>query len=290
MFTLVKHPNACPFYGAYIPPKSEDQDNPIENPLILMPLFKNGSLAGYIDQRIEILKKQHLFGKRQVIDTPTLINMATNMANCLQFLHSRSIIHRDIKPANLLLDDNFVIRVTDFGVSRAMTDISTGEYTFNGTEMWMAPEVFDKFYDQKVDIYSYALVLWSMLTGLTPYEDKYGDSRSIIPFFSAISSGVREKIPEFQPPVHPELAQLICKCWDADPLKRPEFTEILESLYNMKCTLTGRPYTHVYDGIDDKEFPQFMETILHYMDYRTRLSFCLTNSKFYPFRFRSLCM
>jgi serine/threonine protein kinase len=279
------------FFGAFIPP-TEDDSVPVEvlagSPLILMPLFKNGSLADYITKRKTELEKQNLFGKRQVIDTPILINMAMNAANCIQFLHSRTIIHRDIKPANFLLDDNWVIRVTDFGVSRAMADISTGTYTYTGTEVWMAPEVFNKYYDQKVDTYSFGLVLWSMVSGLIPY-DAYNELSKFTD--EIIVGGTRETIPDFTPPVHPELSRLICKCWSADPTERPEFSEILDIFYNMKCLITQRPFTHIYDGLEEKEFHQFVELILSYMDSRTRMSFCLTNSKFYPFRVkRDLCM
>jgi len=290
MFSLIKHPNACPFYGAFIPPKEDDnlaRDEFAGGPLILMLLFKNGSLQDYINKRRAELEKQNLFGKRQVIETSTLINMAMNAANCIQFLHSRSILHRDIKPANFLLDDNWVIRVTDFGVSRAMTDVSTGSYTYTGTEVWMAPEVFNKYYDQKVDTYSFGLVLWSMLTGLLPY-DNYKTLHSFTD--EIIVAGTREKIPAFIQAVHPDLARLINKCWAADPVERPDFTEILESLYKMKCLVTQRPYTHIYDGLEEKEFHQFVELVLGYMDCRTRMSFCLTNSKFYPFRMKRLYM
>jgi len=279
MFTLIKHPNACPFYGAFTPPKNENSGDVklLERPLILMPLFKNGSLADYINARKQTLIDNKLFGKRQVIDNMTLFNMAINASCCILFLHSRSIIHRDIKPENFLLDDNFVIRVTDFGVSRAMADISKGEYTYSGTEVWMAPEVFDKFYDHKVDVYSFGLVLWTMITGKRPY-DKYDD---IVTFTSVISNGLREKIPEFTPPVYPELAQLILKCWDADHKRRPEFKEIFESLCNMKLSLTQRPFTHLFYSLEEKEYHQLLVLLFSFMDSRTRISFSLTNSKFY---------
>jgi serine/threonine protein kinase len=279
MFTLIKHPNACPFYGAFTPPKIENSGDVklLERPLILMPLFKNGSLENYINARKQTLIDNKQFEKRQVIDNMTLFNMAINASFCIQFLHSRSIIHRDIKPANFLLDDNFVIRVTDFGVSRAMTDISKGEYTYSGTEVWMAPEVFDKFYDQKVDVYSFGLVLWTMLTGKTPYE-QYDD---LVTFTTVISHGFREKIPEFTPPVYPELAHLIVKCWDADYRRRPEFREIFESLCNMKLSLTQRPFTHLFYSLEEKEYQQLLGLIESFMDNRSRISFSLTNSKFY---------
>jgi len=281
MFTLIKHPNACPFFGAYTPPKNDNNTSGgklLERPLILMPYFKNGSLADHIDERRSDLEKRNLFGKRQVVDNFTILNMAMNAADCIQYLHSRSIIHRDIKPANFLIDDNFVIRVTDFGVSRAMTDISTGEYTYSGTEVWMAPEVFDKFYDHKVDVYSFGLLLWTMLTGKTPY-DQFSNMMDFIT--SVIAKAQREKIPSFSPPVLPELAKLIVKCWDAEARKRPDFTEIWESLSQIKYTLTQSPLMHLYHSMGEKEHENLLALMMSFMDERSRISFSLTNSKFY---------
>lgn len=283
MFTLIKHPNACPFFGAYTPPKSDNNNNSaggklLERPLILMPYFKNGSLADYIDLRRRQLEQRKLFGTRQVIDIITLLNMALNAADCIQYLHTRSIIHRDIKPANFLIDDDFEIRVTDFGVSRAMTDISTGEYTYSGTEVWMAPEVFDKYYDSKVDVYSYGLLLWSMLTGKTPY-DRFNNMMDFVT--EVISNARREKIPEFSPPVFPDLSQLIIRCWDADPRKRPDFTTICENLSQMKYTLTHSPFTYLYHGVEEREYSQILALMMSFMDEKTKISFSLTNSIFY---------
>jgi len=213
----------------------------------------------------------------QVIDTPTLVSMAMNAANCIHFLHSRFIIHRDIKPANFLLDEHFVLRVTDFGVSRAMEDEMTGRYTWIGTEVWMAPEVYAKNYDYKADTYSFALVLWSMLTGLSPYT-RYEKSPS---FPSIIASGKREEIPFFNIPVHPELKQLIEYCWTNNPLSRPDFGQILEILYNMRCPYTKIAYTHIYDSLDDLKFRDIFLKVFSHMDLKSRTSLCLTNKKFY---------
>jgi len=278
MFTLVKHPNACPFFGSFVAASYEnlpENISPLDKPLILMPFLKNGSLADYIKKRYLQLEKMNSIGVVPVIDISTLVNMAMNAANCIQFLHSRYIIHRDIKPANFLLDEHYVLRVTDFGVSRAMEGLELGKYTYSGTEVWMAPEVFEKIYDHKADTYSFGLVLWSMLTGINPYR-QYEKS---VNFAAVVASGKRESIPDFRHS-HPDLTTLIKRCWDPDSKKRPDFTEILDILYNMQCPHTHRHYTHIYDSLEDSKFREIFLVLLRYMDTNTRTSFCLTNKKF----------
>lgn len=279
MFTLIKHPNACPFFGYYIADKYDEVDNLdlLQKPLILMPLIENGSLADYINKRSANLRELGLFGLEQVIDTGTLANMAMNAANCIHFLHSRFIIHRDIKPANFLIDENFVVRVTDFGVSRAMETDMTGHYTYIGTEVWMAPEVYTKNYDYKADTYSFALVLWNMITGVSPYM-KYEKN---INFASIITSGKREEFPTYKQPIHPDLKNLIESCWSTNPQNRPDFSQILDILYNMRCPYTRRYYTHIYDSIDEKTFKDIYIVILTHLDTKSRTSFYLTCKKFY---------
>jgi serine/threonine protein kinase len=88
----------------------------------------------------------------------------------MSYLHQNNIIHRDLKAANLLMDENEVVKVADFGVARvkAQTGVMTAE---TGTYRWMAPEVIEhKPYDHKADVFSYGIVLWELLTGKLPYE------------------------------------------------------------------------------------------------------------------------
>jgi len=281
MLTLVKHPNACPFFGAHqpedpteIPP---DADN-LAKPFIVMPFYAHGTLAEYTDKRLAQVKSENAFGRRQVIDTCTLVNMAMNGANCIQFLHSRYIIHRDIKPANFLLDDDFALRVIDFGVSRVLEDVSSGKYTYSGTVVWMAPEVYEMKYDHKADSYSFGLVLWSMLTGDIPYQ-KYAGTIHLAP---VVASGERDEIPAFtSPTLQPELVNLIRSCWDGDPAKRPDFNQILDILYEMKCPYRQLPYTHLYDGLEENEFIKFVNGILRFLDDTSLTAFLMTNKKFY---------
>ncbi|XP_010451039.1 PREDICTED: serine/threonine-protein kinase STY17-like [Camelina sativa] len=93
-----------------------------------------------------------------------------------------------------------------------------------GTYRWMAPEVIEhKPYDHRADVFSYAIVLWELLTGELPYA-------YLTPLQAAVGvvqKGLRPKIPK---QTHPKLTELLEKCWQQDPAQRPDFAEIIEML------------------------------------------------------------
>ena len=85
----------------------------------------------------------------------------------LKYLHSNNIIHRDLKLNNIFIDYlTFRICIGDFGSS---TNIKT--YSCTGTPEYMAPEMYDENYDEKVDIYSFGMCLLEMLTNEIPYNE-----------------------------------------------------------------------------------------------------------------------
>ena len=147
--------------------------------------------------------------------------IAFDIARGMQFLHSRQVLHRDLKSPNVLLDKNKRAKICDFGYSRVAdsTDIMTKNV---GTPHWMAPELLDanSGYDMKVDVYSYAIVLWEILTRNVPYRGL--ESAQIIA--RVLTTDLRPPMPEEAPP---EIALLIRQCWDRDPRARPTFTDIL---------------------------------------------------------------
>ena len=140
-------------------------------------------------------------------------------------LHARKITHRDLKPGNVMLDQFYNPYLTDFGtakIQRTDTMMMTGV----GTPYYMAPEILgDKDYDSKVDVFSFACVLYEMLTGGHLYE-----ARTPFAYGRAITKGVRPTIPadiEGKP-----LGELLQRCWEGDPRLRPTFEEIVECLKN----------------------------------------------------------
>ncbi|CAH9098473.1 unnamed protein product [Cuscuta epithymum] len=154
---------------------------------------------------------------------PTLLKVAIDVSKGMSYLHQNKIIHRDLKSANLLMNEHGVVKVGDFGVARVQTQ--TGVMTAEtGTYRWMAPEVIEhKPYNHKADVFSFGVVLWELLTGEIPYA-------FLTPLQAAVGvvqQGLRPTIPK---DTHPKLTELLEKCWQQDPNKRPEFPEILEIL------------------------------------------------------------
>ncbi|CAI7920852.1 unnamed protein product [Closterium sp. NIES-53] len=155
-----------------------------------------------------------------------VVRVGMDVAKGMDFLHKNNIIHRDLKAANLLMDENEVVKVADFGVARvkAGSGIMTAE---TGTYRWMAPEVIEhRAYDHKADVFSFAITLWELLTGKLPYADLTPLQAAV----SVVQKGLRPPIPKG---THPRLAELMARCWHTNPAERPEFSAVLRLLADM---------------------------------------------------------
>ncbi|XP_041768551.1 mitogen-activated protein kinase kinase kinase 13 isoform X1 [Anopheles merus] len=158
-----------------------------------------------------------------VITPQQLVSWSQQIALGMQYLHTHKIIHRDLKSPNILIGENDVIKISDFGTSREWNEIST-KMSFAGTVAWMAPEVIrNEPCNEKVDIWSYGVVLWELLTGEVPYKNV--DSSQII--FGVGNNSLYLPIPD----TCPEGFKLLIKqCWSAKPRNRPSFKIILTHL------------------------------------------------------------
>ncbi|KAJ6642699.1 Mitogen-activated protein kinase kinase kinase 12 [Pseudolycoriella hygida] len=99
-----------------------------------------------------------------------LVAWAKQIALGMQYLHDHKIVHRDLKSPNVLIGANKTVKIIDFGMSCEWNEISTKK-SFAGTIAWMAPETIRSGpWSEKVDIWSYGVVLWEMLSCKIPYE------------------------------------------------------------------------------------------------------------------------
>lgn len=198
----VRHKNVVQFIGACTRP-----------PLlcIVTEYMSGGSVYDFLHKKKGFLK------------LPALLKVATDVARGMSYLHQNNIIHRDLKAANLLMDENEVVKVADFGVARVQAEsgVMTAE---TGTYRWMAPEVIEhKPYNHKADVFSYGIVLWELLTGKLPYEHLTPLQAAV----GVVQKGLRPTVPRH---THPLLVELLERCWQQEPASRPEFTEIIDIL------------------------------------------------------------
>jgi len=167
-----------------------------------------------------------LRNKHNQIDMATVVRWATETAKGMNYLHTRTpaIVHRDLKSVNLLVDADWHIKVSDFGLARTKAT-SQHAYTQVGTWGWMAPEVLDnKPYDEKADVYSFGVVLWELLTREEPFKGMHP-----MQIMRAIDRGERPPLPaDVNCPA--SYLELLHGCWDADPPSRPTFEQVLEQL------------------------------------------------------------
>ncbi|XP_047330384.1 serine/threonine-protein kinase STY46-like [Impatiens glandulifera] len=198
----VRHKNVVQFIGACTKPPSL---------CIITEFMSGGSLY------------DHLHKHKASFKLPSLLRVALDISKGMNYLHQNNIIHRDLKAANLLMDENDVVKVADFGVARvqAQSGVMTAE---TGTYRWMAPEVIEhKPYDHKADVFSFGIVLWELLTGKLPYE-------YLTPLQAAVGvvqKGLRPTIPKN---TNPRIVELQERCWQQDPSSRPDFNEIIDIL------------------------------------------------------------
>ncbi len=141
---------------------------------------------------------------------PLRLNIAIGAASAIQYLHTLHVIHRDIKSLNVLITQEFVAKVTDFGTSRLLTRKMTG---LVGSPVWMAPEVLQaKQYSEKADVYSFGIVLWELLEKCLPYGDVPTGQLE-----QQVLLKKRPPVPDYCPEAYAKLMQA---CWANNPKKR----------------------------------------------------------------------
>jgi len=153
--------------------------------------------------------------------TPTLlVNWARQIADGMAYLHLFKIIHRDLKSPNILVSNHETLKISDFGTWKQMSEKSA-KMTFTGTVSWMAPEVIrNDPCSEKVDIWSYGVLVWELLTGEVPYKGV--DYSALI--WGVGNNSLRLPVPTTCPEGFKLLLNL---CWKSKANNRPSFRQVL---------------------------------------------------------------
>ncbi len=167
------------------------------------------------------------------MDLKKALKYSRDMATGMTVAHLAGVIHRDLKPANILVNDEGLLKIVDFGVAAAAssgdTQLTKTGYVI-GSPKYMAPEqILGKKVDQTADIYSVGVIMYEMVTGIPPYSR--GDHMSVM--YQHVQ-GKAKHCQEINPNLPDDYAELIIKAMSVDKTKRhqsmEELTEGLDSI------------------------------------------------------------
>eukprot|EP00041_Stephanoeca_diplocostata_P032953 m.1074894 g.1074894 ORF g.1074894 m.1074894 type:complete len:1016 (-) comp24238_c0_seq68:1890-4937(-) len=238
----IRHPNLVLFYGA--------GRTAAHVPFLVVEFMSEGSM-------------RKVLASVRVLSCATRVGMALDIARGMRHLHGIGSLHRDLKSDNCLVGDNLRTKVADFGTSRLIKggnmtnntaswqgmDVEAGApFDLNthgvGTPLWMAPEMMRRggAYGQAVDIYSYGIVLWELLTRETPWEKEILETGAHFSpaLWNAVQGGVRPTLPavtEFAD----AYVKLLTQCWQGEPSARPAFADIVTTLETLEEHPDVRP-------------------------------------------------
>uniref|UniRef100_A0A7N8YK78 Vascular endothelial growth factor receptor 3 n=1 Tax=Mastacembelus armatus TaxID=205130 RepID=A0A7N8YK78_9TELE len=159
-----------------------------------------------------------------------LICYSFQVARGMEFLASRKCIHRDLAARNILLSENNIVKICDFGLARDI--YKDPDYVRKGNARlplkWMAPEsIFDKVYTSQSDVWSFGVLLWEIFSlGASPYPGVQIDEE----FCKRLKDGVRMRAPET---ASPEIYGIMLACWQGEPKERPTFPALVQILGDM---------------------------------------------------------
>ncbi|KAF7707139.1 vascular endothelial growth factor receptor 3 isoform X2 [Silurus meridionalis] len=193
-------------------------------------------------------KMEDLWKKPLTIED--LICYSYQVARGMEFLASRKCIHRDLAARNILLSENNVVKICDFGLARDI--YKDPDYVRKGNARlplkWMAPEsIFDKVYTSQSDVWSFGVLLWEIFSlGASPYPGIQIDED----FCKRLKDGTRMRAPET---ASPEIYGIMLACWQGEPRERPTFPALVGILGDLlqDNSLPDIPFSGSQSSEDD---------------------------------------
>ncbi|WP_446899465.1 Stk1 family PASTA domain-containing Ser/Thr kinase [Clostridium sp. LBM24168] len=188
------------------------------------------------------------------------VEISIQIAKALECAHKNNIIHRDIKPHNILVTEDGIVKVTDFGIAKASNSVTiTNSNKIMGSAHYFSPEqAKGSFVDFRTDIYSLGIVIYEMVTGKVPYDAESPVSVALKHIQEPVvpPKELNENIPE-------SLNKLILKAVEKEPIRRYQtMTDMLVDLKKIQ--------NNEIPNIVDDDFEEDMTRVMDPVDINNR--------------------
>ncbi|XP_075828584.1 fibroblast growth factor receptor 2 isoform X6 [Microtus pennsylvanicus] len=184
-----------------------------------------------------------------------LVSCTYQLARGMEYLASQKCIHRDLAARNVLVTENNVMKIADFGLARDINNIDYYKKTTNGRlpVKWMAPEaLFDRVYTHQSDVWSFGVLMWEIFTlGGSPYP-----GIPVEELFKLLKEGHRMDKPAN---CTNELYMMMRDCWHAVPSQRPTFKQLVEDLDRILTLTTNEEYLDLTQPLEQYS-PSYPDT------------------------------
>ncbi|XP_028850975.1 fibroblast growth factor receptor 1-A isoform X4 [Denticeps clupeoides] len=249
MKIIGKHKNIINLLGACT------QDGPL---YVIVEFASKGNLREYLRAR-RPPGMEYCYNPDQVpvenMSIKDLVSCAYQVARGLEYLASKKCIHRDLAARNVLVTEDNVMKIADFGLARDIHHIDYYKKTTNGRlpVKWMAPEaLFDRIYTHQSDVWSFGVLLWEIFTlGGSPYPGV-----PVEELFKLLKEGHRMDKPSTC--TH-ELYMMMRDCWHAVPSQRPTFKQLVEDLDRTLSMTSNQEYLDLSMSLDQYS-PSYPDT------------------------------
>ncbi|MGI9442388.1 MAG: serine/threonine protein kinase [Rubripirellula sp.] len=200
-------------------------------------IYGFGEEEGHLFYSMELVRGdslQKVIKREKRLEWQTTIDVAIQICGALKHAHDIGVIHRDLKPANLVVDENWQVKLVDFGIAKIFGDSNTVAGSLLGTADYMAPEqATSEGITQRTDLYALGSVMYAMLAGRAPFTGK-----SVTQVINALQRDRPVPIDLIRPDVPPELVELIHELLEKSPEDRPPTAlAVMNRLKAMKAGL-----------------------------------------------------